>query len=235
MEIHPGIQIIDLALYVPEQKILVVSDFHLGYEESLARKGVLVPRQQYKNTIDCLEQIFAKVKADTVVITGDLKHEFGRATKQEWKDVMRLLDYLSRKCKKIILLKGNHDPSLAPIANKQRLEILTEYRVGDMLFIHGDVIPEEPAKVNIMGHEHPAVTLTKEARREKYKCFIKGKWKRKTLIVLPSFNLLTIGTDITSEKLLSPLLEKGVSTFDVWVHDEQKKEALYFGKVKKLP
>lgn len=234
MEIHPGIKIIDLALYLPKQKIVCFSDFHIGYEESLARKGVLVPRQQYKITIDKLEQIFAKIEADTVVINGDLKHEFGRVTRQEWKEVSRLLDYLARKVKKIVVIKGNHDPGLGPLTSKRDLEVVNDYKVDDILFIHGDVIPEKTAKILIMGHEHPAITLQKDARREKYKCFIKGKFKKSVLIVQPSFNILTIGTDVTSEDLLSPLLEKGTSNFEVWIHAEDKKEALYFGKVKKL-
>jgi len=234
MEIHPGIQIIDLGLYLPKQKIVCFSDFHIGYEESLAKKGVLVPRQQYKITIDKLEQIFAKIEADTVVINGDLKHEFGRATRQEWKEVSRLLDYFARKVKKIVVIKGNHDPGLGPLAAKRDLEIVSDYKAGDVLFIHGDVVPKKTAKIMIMGHEHPAIILKEEAKSEKYKCFIKGKFKKSVLIVQPSFNILTVGTDVRSEKLLSPLLKKGTKNFEVWIHDESKKEALYFGKVKKL-
>jgi len=234
MEIHKGIEMIDLALYLPEHKIVCFSDFHIGYEESLSRKGVLVPRQQYKMTIDKLEQIFAQIDAETAVINGDLKHEFGRATKQEWKEVSRLLDFLARKVKKIVVIQGNHDPGLGPLAANRDLECVKQYKAGDILFIHGDVVPEKTAKVMIMGHEHPAITLQEEARREKYKCFIKGKYKRRVLIVQPSFNLLTVGTDVTSENLLSPLLEKGTKNFEVWIHAEDKKEALYFGKVKKL-
>jgi len=120
MEIHPGIQVIDLALYLPKQKIVCFSDFHIGYEESLARQGVLVPRQQYKITIDKLEQIFAQIQVDTVVINGDLKHEFGRTTRQEWKEVSRLLDYFERKVKKIVVVQGNHDPGLGPLVKKKR-------------------------------------------------------------------------------------------------------------------
>ena len=116
MQIHSKIQAIDLGLYLEEHKTIVLSDFHLGYEEAMMKKGVLVPRLQYKDIIDRIEQILAKVQPDTIVLNGDLKHEFGPASKQEWQDVMRLIDHLSRKCKEIIIVKGNHDVILGPIA-----------------------------------------------------------------------------------------------------------------------
>ena len=110
MEILPGIQIIDLGLYLIKSKTLVIADFHIGYEEEMNKKGVLVPHFQYKDVIDRLEMIFSKAKADnkaieTIVINGDLKHEFGTISKQEWKETMRLIDYLERKCKKLVLIK----------------------------------------------------------------------------------------------------------------------------------
>lgn len=230
MEIHKDIEIIDLALYLKKQKILVLSDMHIGFEESLARQGVLVPRFQYKDMVDRLEQVFAKVEPDTVILNGDLKHKFGSASKQEMKDTLRLFDYLSRKCKKIIIVKGNHDPGISGLAKMKSVEVIDEYAVDDISIVHGNELPKSSANVIIAGHEHPAVSLREQARVERFKCFLKGKFNDAILIVQPSFNPCIEGTDVTKEKTLSPLI-KDISNFEVFVVDDVRKKTLYFGKV----
>jgi len=230
MEIEPGIQIIDLGLYLTKHKILVLSDFHIGYEEELNKKGILVPRAQYKDVIDRLELIFSKVKPEIIVINGDLKHEFGAISKQEWKETMRLIDYLERKGK-LVLIKGNHDTILGPIADKKEIRIVDELFVDDILITHGHKIPERLASTILIAHEHPAVKIRSDVRAEKYKCYLKGRYKGKTLLVQPSFNLLLEGTDVSSEALLSPFLEQDLSNFQVFVVD---KKVYDFGKLKNL-
>lgn len=230
MEIADGIEIIDLGLYLTKHKILVLSDFHIGYEEELNKKGVLVPRVQYKDVIDRLEMIFSKTEPEIIVINGDLKHEFGAISKQEWKETMRLIDYLERKGK-LILIKGNHDTILGPIAEKKDIKIVDELLVDDILITHGHKIPEKLAGVIIIAHEHPAVKIKSDVRAEKYKCYLKGRYKGKTLIVQPSFNLLLEGTDVISEEPLSPFLDQDLSNFEVFVID---KKVYDFGKLKNL-
>jgi len=54
-----------------------------------------------------------------------------------------------------------------------------------------------------MGHLHPATYLTDKIgciKKEKYKCFLIGKWKNKKIIILPSFFSLIEGTDIEQDK-----------------------------------
>ena len=77
MEIIKGIEICDLSLYLKGYKTLIIADLHLGYEESLNKKGVLVPRIQFKDTYERLNKILTSKKIETMIITGDLKHEFG--------------------------------------------------------------------------------------------------------------------------------------------------------------
>lgn len=233
MEIHPGIETVDLALYLKSSKTLVLSDLHIGFEEALAKQGVLVPRFQYKDMIDRLEQVFSRVKPQTIVLNGDLKHEFGSISRQEWKETMRLFDYLSRKCENIVVVKGNHDPNTAPIARKKGISIVDELRLGDILIIHGDETPKTQADVIIIGHEHPAISLREGGRVEKFKCFLKGKYRKSTLIVQPSFNPCIEGSDVTKEKSLSPLMSN-TSEFEVLVVDDVRKKTLYFGSIKTI-
>jgi len=233
MNLTPNIQLIDLAVWLKKQKTLVVADFHIGFEEALNKQGVLVPRFQYKDVIRRLSKIFVKVKPETIVVNGDLKHEFGRISEQEWREALKLADFLSKHCKKLFLTKGNHDKILGPIAKKRGIEVVDKFETGSTLILHGDKLPKSlpKCKTIIIGHEHPAVSLQERGRVEKFKCFLVGKYKGKTLIVQPSFKLTSEGTDVLKERVLSPFLKKGLGNFDVFVVADK----IYrFGKVKYL-
>ena len=231
MQIFPNINIIDLALWLKKEQTLIISDIHLGYEESMQLKGVLLPKFQVEEIINKLKLIFKKVQPQKIIINGDLKHEFGKVLSQEWKDVLRLIDFLLENCSELILVKGNHDVILDPIAKKRNLKIVNEYLIADILLVHGDKLVETKAKTIIIGHEHPSVTIREGNKQERYKCFLKGKWKNKLLIVMPSFNPLLEGTDVIKEQLLSPFLDD-ISKFEVFI--VSKGEVFNFGKIKNI-
>jgi len=235
MKINKNIELIDLAVLI--DKTLIISDVHIGFEEYLNAKGILVPRFQFKDTIDRLNILFdklkkIKIKIEIVVINGDLKHEFGMISRQEWKETLEILDYFSSKVKEIVLIKGNHDNILGPIAKIKNIQIVDSYSIGDILIIHGNKkikIPKE-IKTLIIGHEHPAITIRDKTKYEKYKCYLLGKYERKNLLVMPSFNTLVEGTDILKEQLLSPFLHN-ISRFNAYIVADKVYD---FGTVKNL-
>jgi len=244
MEISKGIKIVDTALWFEAEKVLVINDLHIGYEESLHRKGILVPRFQLEQIINKVKLILGKVKPAQVIINGDLKHEFGKVLRQEWREVLEFLDFLLRNVSEVIIIKGNHDPIIKPIADKRGIVVVNEYKIGNTLIVHGDELVETEAERIVIGHEHPAVTIREGSKWEKYKCFLKGTWKgrgkgkeskklgkSKELIAVPSFNPLLEGTDVLKEQLLSPFLDD-IKNFEVYVVGE--KGGYYFGKVREL-
>lgn len=251
MEILKGIEIIDLCLYLKESKTLIIPDLHIGYEEALNKQGIYVPRFQFKDTTERLKAILKnnklknknkEIEINKIVLIGDVKHEFGTISETEWKQTLAVLDLLEKYTKEIILIKGNHDTILGPIAKKKELKILPYYMLNNILLAHGDKLIEneetKDAKTIIIGHEHPAITLREKAKRETFKCFLVGNYKSKflklskqKLIVMPSFNLVTTGTDILKERLLSPYLTD-IDNFEVIVVENQ--ELFNFGKIKNL-
>ena len=233
MEIYKGIKIVDLGLYIEKEKVLIISDLQLGYEESMNRKGFFIPRTQLGLIKKRLEKIFEKISPSIVIINGDLKHEFGTINKQEWDDSLSIIDYLQKKCGKVILIKGNHDLILGPIAKKGNIDLVEYYVIGDICILHGHKILLNSLnhKVLIIGHEHPAISLKEDAKKEKYKCFLKGKYDNKILIVMPSFNMLNEGSDVLNESYLSPFLNDKINNFDVYIVEDK----IYkFGKIKNL-
>jgi len=276
MKILDNIKLIDLGIYVND--CLIFSDFHIGYEESLNKKGILLPRFQFTEIIKRLDKIFLKVKkVDKIIVNGDLKHEFGKISEQEWRHTLKLLDYFSKYCNEVILIKGNHDKHISPIENKRKVKIVDyciiepikkenankkvsnkekaikketiikktlkidkkiiskNIKKSNILVMHGDKLPKKELlrgiSTIIIGHEHPAVSIREGNRAENFKSYLIGKWKRKNLIAQPSFNLVTKGTDILKEKLLSPFLKRNLKDFEAVVVGDK----LYnFGKIKEL-
>jgi putative SbcD/Mre11-related phosphoesterase len=237
MDILAGIRIIDLALYISKHKTLVISDLHIGFEEALNKEGFLIPRFHFKDLVLRLENILKQVNPETIVIAGDLKHEFGKISETEWKNTLKIIDFLSRHCSQIVLVRGNHDRILEPILEKRKsskIMIADQLVIGDIVIAHGNKLVKETKgiKTIIIGHEHPAVGISEMARTETFKCFLKGKFEGKNLVVMPSMNLVTEGTDVSKEKLMSPYLKKRIGNFECYVVADK---VYYFGKLKDIP
>ncbi|MCD6589768.1 metallophosphoesterase [Candidatus Woesearchaeota archaeon] len=206
---------------------LIMSDIHIGYEEALNKQGVLMPRISYeliKNTArEIIRLAERNARINRIVINGDLKHEFGTISKQEWRQCLDFLDYLT-SISSVVLVKGNHDTIIGPIADKKNVRVVEELRINDMLIIHGHRKPENMEKVGIIiiGHEHPAISVKHGERREAYKAFLDLDYKNKRLIVMPSMFPLIIGNDLLKEKPLSPLLlETNLDSARVFLLDNE--------------
>ncbi|PIN86324.1 phosphoesterase [Candidatus Woesearchaeota archaeon CG10_big_fil_rev_8_21_14_0_10_44_13] len=244
MDISKNIKIVDLGLKIG--KTLILADLHIGYEEALNKQGLMVPRFQFKDLQERLEKILKKANPDVIVVNGDIKHEFGRISGQEWRETLKILDLLARNSKRVILVRGNHDKKLGPIAKKRDIEVVDEYEIGGddikgregkILVVHGDKETRLPKNTRtiIIGHEHPAVSIREGQRTETFKCFLKGKYRGKELIVMPSCNLVTEGSDITKEGVLSPFLKQRLDDFEVFVVEDAESDKIYrFGKLKNI-
>lgn len=236
MELYKGIQAVDLCLYLKKYKTLVIADLHLGYEEAFNNKGTLIPRMQFKDTYERIEKILKENEVETAVITGDLKHEFGVINRSEWDNILKIIDLFLKYCKKLVIIKGNHDMTLPFITRKKGIELSEYYKIEDIVICHGDKIIDnedfKKSKLIIIGHEHPAIGLREKSKYENFKCFLKGKYLNKILIVLPSFNTLTIGTDILRNTLLSPFLQQDLKNFEAYVIEKDK--VYDFGKIKNV-
>src|SRR3989338_8932339 len=247
MQILSHTEIVDLGLYFTKHQLLAITDLQFGYEESLNKKVVLVPRvvhQEMQKRMEAMLQQCCSLsqtkRIKAVLVNGDFKHEFGTISETEWRHCIRFLKLLQEYTDTIILVKGNHDTMLDHIAKTRGLEVVDHYILDDVLFVHGDTLPALLSDKKIMkdistiviGHEHPAVTLSQWPRSEKYKAFLSGTWKRKKLVVLPSFNQCTEGTDVLKEYLLSPFLKGAhIPSFEAFLVADKP---YYFGQLKNV-
>lgn len=232
-------------LFFPDKGILAVGDLHLGYEYQLQQSGILVPETQIKEIKDELKDVFneikkRKLKLKKIIFIGDIKHSFAYEWKEKnyFNDILKFLrEYIDDK--NIILIKGNHDTIDYSFSDR-----LQDYYIkDDIAFIHGhELFPEvfdKKIKIIVMGHLHPSIILTDKSqiKKEKYKCFLVGKFKNKEIIILPSFLETIEGTTINSleyeyEDYFSIIPKKNLMNFDVYIVGEN--ESYHFGKIKNL-
>lgn len=225
-----------LYLEIEGEKVLVVGDLHLGYEGSMRASGVLVPEGRFDDFISEFDEIFERVgEIDRVVLLGDLKHEFGKILREEWKEVLDFIDYLKGKGCEVIIIKGNHDVIIESVVKRKEVEVVDYLVWGKYCFVHGDKKFKEmkDSKVWVMGHGHPAVNLSDGTKVEKYKCFLVGKYKEREVIILPSFFDINEGSD-PREYSLGMAWDFDLDSFEVKIVKEDSLEVLDFGKLGKL-
>jgi len=232
-------------LFFPEKSILAVGDLHLGYEYQLQQSGVLVPEQQVKEVIEELKTIFNEIekkdfKLKKIVFLGDIKHSFSYEWKEKnyFNEVIAFLKNYVRD-EDIILIKGNHDTIDYSFSDK-----LQDYFIdGELAFCHGHElfmeVLDKKVETIVMGHLHPSIILSdkQNIKREKYKCFLTGKFNKKEIIIIPSFLTTIEGATVNSleyeyEDYFSIIPRKTLMTFEVFVVGD--KEVYDFGKISKL-
>ena len=232
-------------IFFLKQGILAVGDLHLGFEYSLQQSGILVPDQQIEEIKQELKTILEelkkrKLKLKKIIFIGDIKHSFSYEWKEKnyFNEILRFLsEYIKEK--NIILIKGNHDTIDYSFSDKLKNYFIQE----DIAFCHGHkFFPEvfnSKIKTIVIGHLHPSIMLSdkKNIKREKYKCFLVGKFRNKQIIILPSFLATTEGMTINNlqneyEDYFSIIPKKSLLNFNIFIVGED--ETYNFGKIKKF-
>lgn len=229
-EVLPGIHITaGYALWFPSDRVLAISDLHLGYEGALQEAGVAIPRRQKAIMLDRLEGLLKRYNPEAVIVDGDFKHEFSRNLEEEWKDVQDVLDFLYGRTTPI-LVRGNHDNYLMQILAKKGIELRRKYVSSGFTFVHGHDDPGVSGPL-VLGHEHPAVKLRDGLGSTiSLPAFV----VQPDLIILPAFSPLALGVDVTEWPKMSPLLmDRDLSSARVYGIDESI-GLMEFGRLRDL-
>jgi putative SbcD/Mre11-related phosphoesterase len=149
-----------ILLKTPTERVLLISDLHIGWEVALAKEGFHIPSQTPR-FLKRLRQLIMTQKPTRLIITGDVKHTIARIEMEEWRDIPDFFEQLSQIVPKIQVIPGNHDGNLKPLL-PENIDILPSTGIvfGDAGLFHGHARPP-PEMLNcrnlIMGHIHPVV------------------------------------------------------------------------------
>jgi len=230
VEVRPGVEATrDFAFLLRPERVLVISDLHLGFEGALAEQGVSIPRFQRRVILERLGKMLDRNKAEQVVIAGDFKHEFSKNLVDEWVEVKQVLRFLTDRVKPV-LVRGNHDNYLATILGDLNLPLNNRADIGGYTIVHGH---EEVSTLHpiIMGHEHPAVKLKDDLGAT---VSVPAFLVTEPLLVLPAFSPLALGVDVSSYPYLSPILNRTPIDEARVIGVDEKEGLLDFGPMKRL-
>ena len=119
------------ALYVPEQRLLLVADLHLEKASNMARRGVHLPPYDTRASLALLEAVIANCKAERLIFLGDSFHDDEAVARIDAEDLQRLQAITSRV--ETIWITGNHDPNPPAEAGGR---IVSEVLLGDIVLRH---------------------------------------------------------------------------------------------------
>ena len=205
-----------------QNKSLVVTDLHIGFESKLASNNIFVGKNTSINeTISDLETIIDSIKPNSLILLGDIKSSIKSISKNEWEDVPLFFEKIKNKVE-TILIPGNHDANIGKLVPEGITLISSTGLVSEnILLTHGHTLPSENfSHVDkiIMGHVHP-VFFQEESVLNGQRVWISIRTDKQMLfpstkgdleiIVVPSFNKYFYATHKKQyKKSISPILEK---------------------------
>ena len=174
------------AAYVPDGRLLLVADVHLGKADVFRAGGIAVPAQTAMDDLDRIDRICDRLDVVHIVFLGDLVHGRAgitaalRARWTAWRDGIGRV---------VTLVEGNHDRA-SGLNAWPGVEMVDEpFTVAGLALCHRP-LSRSHAPV-VAGHLHPAVRLAAGPDRVRLPCFA----LRQQLAVLPAFSSFAGGTD----------------------------------------
>ena len=148
------------------EKVLVVADLHIGWEVSLAQRGIHVPSQTPK-LLEKMIQLVKVTNPSSIIFLGDVKHAVAKVEFEEWRDVPDFFEKISGMVQDIQVVSGNHDGNLEALTTPN---VKIHSSSGIILWkkialLHGHAWPKADllgCETMVMAHLHPVVTFTDE-------------------------------------------------------------------------
>lgn len=168
------------ALFLPEARLMVVSDLHLEKGSSYARRGQLLPPYDTGATLDLLAAVIADHRPRAVISLGDSFHDGGGAERMPAVYRDRLLALM--RGRDWIWVAGNHDPG-APADLPGT--VAEEVAIGSLRFRHEPTPGSQPGEV--AGHLHPGAVIVQRGRAVRRRCFATDGER----LVMPAFGAYT--------------------------------------------
>ena len=205
-----------------KKKSLIVTDIHIGFENTLASNEIFIGKNSTINeTIQELSEIIDAEKPDSVILLGDIKSSIKSISRNEWNEVPMFFEKIREKCD-VVLVPGNHDANIQRLVPDNISMISSTGMVEEnILLTHGHTMPSENfSHVDkiIMGHIHPVFFQEDSVingqrvwisiKTEKEKIF-PNKSGELEIIIIPSFNKYFYATHRKKyKKSISPIIDK---------------------------
>ncbi|MDU9002460.1 ligase-associated DNA damage response endonuclease PdeM [Sedimentitalea todarodis] len=187
------------ALWWPEQRLLCVSDLHLGKSERIARRGGgPLPPYDTHDTLNRLADDLERCSAETVVCIGDSFDDLDAANALP--DNERLWITRLQAGRRWVWIEGNHDPGPVGLGGTH----LAELSAMPLTFRH---IANPGSQAEVSGHYHPKVQLRLRGRTVSRPAFLVDANR----VILPAYGTYTGGLRSNAPILLDLMQPKTVA------------------------
>lgn len=205
------------AAWWPEERLLVVADLHFEKGSSFAaRRGVLLPPYDTRETLARLEAACAFYRPKTVIALGDSFHDLGAAGRLGVGELASIRA-LTGGCD-WYWIEGNHDPKPPENLGGWCVAMLA---CGPLTFRHLPQRGDQPGE--IAGHLHPAARVTVRGRGLRRRCFVTDGSR----LILPSFGAYTGGLDVRDPAFAGLLAPR----FHAWMIGQDRVYPVSSGKL----
>jgi len=180
------------AIYWAAERMLIISDLHIGKAAHFRKAGIQVPSTVSRTDLDKLSLLIEQYAPDTLLVTGDMFHHQMNSEVESFREWRIAFPQL-----RIMLIKGNHDL----LENEDYAALSIEVHAKEVLHGPFRFVHDQPKifdeYYNITGHIHPGITIYGKARQQiKLPCFYFGR----TCAILPAFSVFTGLSKIRSEE-----------------------------------
>ncbi|MGP9820177.1 ligase-associated DNA damage response endonuclease PdeM [Salinarimonas sp. NSM] len=188
----------DGVAWLPDHRTLLVADLHLEKGSSRARRGILLPPYDTRETLSRLAARIAAHDPARVVALGDSFHDPDGPARLD-ADARAALAALQAG-RDWLWLTGNHDPALPASLGGE---------VADAITLDGVALRHEPrsergAGLEICGHLHPVAKVRLRGRAVRARCFAHDDAR----LVMPAFGAYAGGLNVC-DPAFAPLFPDG--------------------------
>lgn len=164
--LHGRTAILDLtgAMYMPDEDALLVADLHFEKGSSFARRGMMLPPYDTRETLVALTDAVRRYGPRTVIALGDSFHDIGGPERLGGEERTTLAQVQSGR--DWIWVTGNHDRILPESIGGQVVE---EMELGPLTLRHE---PMAGVEAEIAGHLHPVGKVVMRGRSTRRRCFL---------------------------------------------------------------
>jgi uncharacterized protein len=184
------------AMYLPDRDTLLVADLHFEKGSSFARRGMMLPPYDTRETLVALSDAVFRFDPKTVIALGDSFHDIGGPERLGDEERTKLGDV--QKGRDWIWVTGNHDRILPDSIGGQVVE---EMALGSLTLRHEPAAGEQ---AEIAGHLHPVGKVVMRGRATRRRCFLTDGSR----CVMPALGAYAGGLN-ACDAAFKPLFPKG--------------------------